>query len=927
MLILGKLRWFALATFFAISPIFAFAPQTSAYTYDVKNIDQVVRGYLYASMLLDCATNEGVDNVSSGDARNFSIFSEGKKPSGVYLKYNTNDSSVSEGEVSCSDGAYTKAALNFFGWSDAYTFMCDLGATRVNPKVSCLDTANDSGYNTTSIFGQLKNKLKARSNGIDIFNLPNPARYILYRESYILGCHATKDRDYTDSATDKHDATQDNWGLIRYINADGTVNKPVLYKTERGLAQQTSVSANGGVDSDGYDGRANCSALITLTNKYATDYLRFVMNKPDSSQSYPGTGTAARKGEDSSKLATGDSPGASAKPTCAIDAIGWIVCPVFNFMAKVTDASYGIVETMLLVRMPGATTNEGKSLYASWGAVRNLANISFIIAFLIIIYSQITGMGINNYGIKRMLPRLIVAAILVNISYWVCAAAVEATNIVGASIKGLIDNAGNAALPTGVFEDSQTGNGWTGIAGTALVATGAVFVTFAVALPLLLSTFLVILGVVIALTLRQALIYLLIVISPLAFVAYLLPNTEGLFKKWFGLFKTLLLMFPIVAFVFAGSALASKILTGVAQGSPLLAAMAAGVAILPLIVVPTLIKTSSSVIGKFMNNNPTKGLIDRSKRGLEKRGKRWDDQRATAGLKTGGIKGAIIGGRARSRARNRAIDKAAEGNLGSAEASYIADLARNDDPTLLNRASRGRLGGTQGEKLISQLSRGAGEAGQTAALAGAINVQAKMEAEEVNAAKAVINSVNLDSEALKSLAKGNDVSGLKGTDSATRRAAIQMALQKSTVSDAEDIIKSIGKEGEAGAMSKAQRQDVADGLVSSGLVNKATHLGGKTLDDIAQGKVTSEDDLDNAMAYHVNKGKYNAETIVAQDGQSMERLVKVTNKGNSPNGTVIDQDQKEQMDKQAKKVLSDDRLNVRINSADSKNQIEIMASR
>ncbi|MCZ6324111.1 hypothetical protein O5165_25825, partial [Escherichia coli] len=48
--------------------------------------------------------------------------------------------------------------------------------------------------------------------------------------------------------------------------------------------------------------------------------------------------------------------------------------------------------------------------------------------------------GLNNYSIKKMLPRLIVAAILVNLSYYICAIAVDISNILGHSLQqALID--------------------------------------------------------------------------------------------------------------------------------------------------------------------------------------------------------------------------------------------------------------------------------------------------------------------------------------------------------------------------------------------------------------------------------------------------------------------------------------------------------
>ena len=52
----------------------------------------------------------------------------------------------------------------------------------------------------------------------------------------------------------------------------------------------------------------------------------------------------------------------------------------------------------------------------------------------------------------------------------------------------------------------------------------------------------------------------MIVISPVAFVLYAIPNTNGLFKKWFQLFKTLLMLFPVFCFMVGGGFLVSNII-------------------------------------------------------------------------------------------------------------------------------------------------------------------------------------------------------------------------------------------------------------------------------------------------------------------------------------------------------------------------------
>lgn len=264
----------------------------------------------------------------------------------------------------------------------------------------------------------------------------------------------------------------------------------------------------------------------------------------------------AGKGADESK--TPD------KTTCVIPGIGWIICPVLNIMAELTNGAYAFVSALLTVQ-PILTTGNSQGLYTSWLVMRNFANVAFVIAFLIIIFSQVTSTGISNYGIKKLLPRLIIAAILVNLSYWICAAAVDLSNIGGTSLKGLFDAIGGTIkLPDA--GPAATGEGWVGIVGGLLAGgllTGAaLYIGLSALIPVLITVLITIAVVFIALIMRQALIILLIVISPLAFVAYLLPNTESMFNRWRSLFWTLLLMYPIISLIFGASALASKIVMG-----------------------------------------------------------------------------------------------------------------------------------------------------------------------------------------------------------------------------------------------------------------------------------------------------------------------------------------------------------------------------
>lgn len=307
--------------------------------------------------------------------------------------------------------------------------------------------------------------------------------------------------------------------------------------------------------------------------------------------------------------------------SCRIDGIGWIICPVITITAGIIDGAYGVVSLLLGVQ-PLTTTGDTQPIFEAWSIMRNFANVSFVIAFLVIVFSQVTGVGVSNYGIKKLIPRLIFAAIFVNISYWVCAIAVDISNIAGASLKGIFDNLGGtiASPDSGIFSGDSP---WWNAAGFILaggVAAGiALYTTLAALLPALVAVLAAIVTVFLVLTLRQALIILLIVISPLAFVAFLLPNTQGWFNKWRQLFQTLLLMYPIIAVIFGASAFASEIIMKGAGKNVALQIMGAAVSIVPLAITPVVMKTAGGLLNRFAGvvNNPNKGPIDKLRRSAE----------------------------------------------------------------------------------------------------------------------------------------------------------------------------------------------------------------------------------------------------------------------------------------------------------------------
>lgn len=301
--------------------------------------------------------------------------------------------------------------------------------------------------------------------------------------------------------------------------------------------------------------------------------------------------------------------GGESPPSCVIEGVGWIVCPTLTFLANIADRTYAFladnfltIETAL-VNTDSSSGSGTTGTFEAWRIMLNIANAAFIVFFMFIIYSQVSGMGVTNYGIKKMLPRLIVGAILVNLSFFICQVAVDLSNILGRGIEQILSGVGGqleVATPDMIRSDqdiTSTSN-WVGVTATVLAGGVAIYL----ALPFLAGGLLA--GVVALVTVgflliaRKALVVLLIVIAPLAFVAYLLPNTEKWFTRWRSLFTSMLLVFPVVSLLFGAGKLAGGVLSAAAtKDDVIMQIVAQVVVIIPLFAVWGVMKKSMEAAG------------------------------------------------------------------------------------------------------------------------------------------------------------------------------------------------------------------------------------------------------------------------------------------------------------------------------------------
>lgn len=525
------------------------------------------------------------DRINDENAKSYKFFTNngmGTYHSGMLAgeKIATLGGVVNKGAIDCSDSTWVKNALSLWGYSNPLDFLCGVDGGKEGIGAARTDGQDcRQGGNPFQPF-DIGNFTRVISDGVygggDILQLGPEAQYVLNLTSFNSLCASTPAQPGIDP--------NNEWlhTGVQVVQADGTI-KDVDYLSSTKKRTDT-------VQYDG-DSSVTCEELKNRVNASAGDYALWAENNKEAAAAQGPVGQ-----EDS-----GDKPPTPAS-TCAVESIGWLVCPTVNFLSKIADNAFAFLSDSILKLEPGLVSTSSGT-YTAWTSMRNIANAAFIVFFIIIIYSQMTGAGITNYGLKKLLPKLIISAILVNISFFICQVAVDLSNILGKNIGTIFDSIATpiSQTPNDLFDSSaNTGDGgflgFAGIAISVLAAGAAVYFMLPFLFGAVLAAIVSLISVGFILVARKAIIVLLVAIAPLAFVAYLLPNTEALYKKWFKIFTSMLMLFPIVGLLFGAGRLASAVLHSVGGGQAM--QIIASVAnVIPLFATWTLLKGSMNALG------------------------------------------------------------------------------------------------------------------------------------------------------------------------------------------------------------------------------------------------------------------------------------------------------------------------------------------
>jgi hypothetical protein len=287
----------------------------------------------------------------------------------------------------------------------------------------------------------------------------------------------------------------------------------------------------------------------------------------------------------------------------------WLACAAIEWGEAATNKLDATIQNFLFTPPEQIFTDQ---MHTAWSTFRTVGVILILIAGLAMVISQAAGMDIfDAYTVKKVLPRLVIAAIGITLSWPILKFIIVLFNDLGVwahdiimyPFQDLANNAGASIVTAGTLAVT----GFLGYLILFLGPLGTAALLGTIALGLLIG--------LLVLALRQMVILIAVLMAPLAIAAYILPGTQKLWEFWKSAFLTALYMFPIImGFIAAGKAMAG--VAASVDDSPEMHLLSVLLYFAPYFLLPFAFKLAGGLMATVFSiaNDRSRGLFDRSRK-------------------------------------------------------------------------------------------------------------------------------------------------------------------------------------------------------------------------------------------------------------------------------------------------------------------------
>ncbi len=233
-----------------------------------------------------------------------------------------------------------------------------------------------------------------------------------------------------------------------------------------------------------------------------------------------------------------------APPALAVDGdwIGGVLGGVIGILISALGLILILVIKGLLIIATYQHFIDSQAVIEGWAIVRDLSNMFFVVILLVIAFSTI--LHLENYSYKKWLPKLILMAVLINFSKTICGLMIDVAQIIMLTFVNafkdvaggnIIDMLGIKSIVT-MAKDTEGVGFWTIIGAYVL---GLIYMVIALV---------VITTMMVMLAMRLVMIWIYVVLSPLAYLLSAFPGGAQYASQWWKEFVQNLIIGPVLAF-------------------------------------------------------------------------------------------------------------------------------------------------------------------------------------------------------------------------------------------------------------------------------------------------------------------------------------------------------------------------------------------
>jgi len=205
---------------------------------------------------------------------------------------------------------------------------------------------------------------------------------------------------------------------------------------------------------------------------------------------------------------------------------------------------------------------DSQAVILGWVIVRDICNMFFVVILMIIAFGTI--LHLENYNYKKWLPKLILMAVLINFSKTICGLLIDVAQVVMLTFVNSFKDIGGANLTDilgisdiiTVAKNNPDGGFWTIVGAYVL---GLIYLIIAIV---------VIATMLMMLVMRLVMIWIYVVLSPVAYLLAAFPGGQKYSSQWWSEFIKNLIVGPVLAF-FLWLSLASLSATSSTTGKSL----------------------------------------------------------------------------------------------------------------------------------------------------------------------------------------------------------------------------------------------------------------------------------------------------------------------------------------------------------------------